>query len=100
MTGRRSFTGFLLMISSGLLVAGLWELNWHDVKGTYLVDRARLLSTEGRIVSSSIYTREGRLGKHWKTRACFSFKLGANKLPKSVDWDLGYGYMIVSAKIG
>jgi hypothetical protein len=35
-------------------------------------------------------------GKYDETRACFSFKLGRNKLPNSTDWDLGYGF----ARIG
>lgn len=37
-----------------------------------------------------------RTGKYDETRACFSFTLGMNKLPKSIDWDLGYGF----ARIG
>ena len=35
-------------------------------------------------------------GKYDETRACFSFKLGRNKLPNSTDWDLGYGFANIS----
>src|SRR6185295_506005 len=31
-----------------------------------------------------------------ETRACFSFKLGRKKLPNSTDWDLGYGFLVMS----
>ncbi len=31
-------------------------------------------------------------GKHDESRACFSFKLGANKQPNSFNWELGYGF--------
>ena len=37
-----------------------------------------------------------RSGKYDETRACFSFKLGMNKLPNSIDWDLGYGFMQIA----
>lgn len=46
--------------------------------------------------------RDKLTGKYDETRACFSFKLGANKLPNSTDppafsdWDLGYGFMRIS----
>ena len=35
-------------------------------------------------------------GKYDETRACFSFKLGRNKLANSTDWDLGYGFASIS----
>jgi hypothetical protein len=35
-------------------------------------------------------------GKYDETRACFSFKLGRNKLPNSTDWDLGYGFASIN----
>jgi hypothetical protein len=35
-------------------------------------------------------------GKYDESRACFSFKLGTNKLPNSVDWELGYGFAQIS----
>jgi hypothetical protein len=37
-----------------------------------------------------------RSGKYDETRACFSFKLGMNKLPNSYDWDLGYGFIRIA----
>lgn len=35
-------------------------------------------------------------GRYDETRACFSFKLGSNKLRHSTDWDLGYGFVIIA----
>jgi hypothetical protein len=39
----------------------IWTLlsNWHDVKGTYLIDRDQLSSTQGEILSSTTYTSKG-----------------------------------------
>ena len=34
-------------------------------------------------------------GAYDESRACFSFKLGRRKLPHSIDWDLGYGFMSI-----
>ena len=36
--------------------------------------------------------QDKKTGKYDETRACFSFKMGRNKLPSSTDWDLGYGF--------
>jgi len=35
-------------------------------------------------------------GKYDETRACFSFKMGRNKLQNSTDWDLGYGFASIN----
>ena len=35
-------------------------------------------------------------GNYDETRACFSFKLGRNKVANSTDWDLGYGFASIS----
>lgn len=46
--------------------------------------------------------RDKVTGRYDETRACFSFKLGANKLPNLTDpptltdWELGYGFMRIS----
>lgn len=46
--------------------------------------------------------RDKQTAKYDETRSCFSFKMGANKLPNSIDppevsdWDLGYGFMRIS----
>jgi hypothetical protein len=40
--------------------------------------------------------RDKSTGKYDESRACFSFKLGVNKLANSVDWELGYGFAQIS----
>lgn len=35
-------------------------------------------------------------GKYDESRACFNFKLGLNKLPASIEWDLGYGFLSIA----
>lgn len=53
--------------------------------------------------SFTLYPPRDKLtGKYDETRACFSFVLGANKLPNSIDpptlsdWNLGYGFARIS----
>ena len=40
--------------------------------------------------------RDKSTGKYDESRACFSFKFGANKQPSSVEWELGYGFAQIS----
>ena len=40
--------------------------------------------------------RDKSSGRYDETRACFSFKMGRTKLPGSLDWDLGYGFLQMS----
>jgi hypothetical protein len=42
--------------------------------------------------------RDQATGKQDETRACFSFKLGRNRLPKTTDWDLGYGFASIGGE--
>lgn len=42
--------------------------------------------------------RDKATGKHDETRACFSFKTGTIKSPKSTDWDLGYGFTSINGE--
>lgn len=49
---------FFLIFSLGVLGGSLWDFfsDWQDFKGTYLIDRTRLVKTEGRVYQSSGYT--------------------------------------------
>jgi hypothetical protein len=42
--------------------------------------------------------RDKATGRYNETRACFSFKLGKNKLLGSTDWDLGYGFASIGGE--
>jgi hypothetical protein len=57
-----SFAGYVLMISIAFLCIPLWQIpsNWHDFKGAYLIDQNQLSTTQGEILSTTIYTSEYR----------------------------------------
>ena len=80
-------------------VVALWASNIVVVRGEYL----QQAKSAGIPQSFTLYPPRDKLtGRYDETRACFSFKMGANKLPNSIDppelsdWDLGYGFMRIS----
>jgi uncharacterized protein DUF3592 len=66
------------VISITCLIYPIWTIlsNWHDVKGTYLIDRDRLSTTQGEVLSSTIYTSKGRKRKtyyHYSIKYQFAY---------------------------
>jgi hypothetical protein len=77
----------LLMLVCGVCASSSVALNEHAEQGTI----------GGIPQSFTLYPpRDKNTGKYDESRACFSFKLGTNKLPNSVDWELGYGFAQIS----
>jgi Protein of unknown function (DUF3592) len=73
-----SYAGHVLLFSIVFLCFPLWKFlsNWHDFKGTYLIDRNQLSTTQGEILSTKIYTSEGRRRKiyyHYSIKYQFAY---------------------------
>lgn len=68
--------------------------------GSITIGRSESAPQDINTVTPQIVTlyppRDKATGRRDETRACFSFKLGRNKLPNSTDWDLGYGFASIS----
>jgi len=68
--------------------------------GSNTIGRIRALQQRINPVATQTITlyppKDKATGRYDETRACFSFKMGRNKLPNSTDWDLGYGFATIA----